>query len=435
MEDRDKSKATKSDSIVDLTPEMEVSDASQIDIIDLTDVVDGPDDIPPAASPVEEPPTETEPPAAPSSPRSTVSSAIEQEVEAAFDFVQSPIMETPPVEEPPVDHEGLMDKLSDIPGLVDDALDASGEPEDTRAVDAAEPDASDDEIIELTDIVDPAELDAAGLNMGRDDEIIDLNDIVDPSELEAAGLRMDEDDDIIELTDIVDPSELRVGAVATEPEVTADARPAASDAPAGQTAEAGLDNQEYEDLLDMIDTLDADDLLVDLAEEEARALESASDEPEVGEPEAAATDAGPEPEETPDEDSEYANLLETIDSLDPEDLLVSVDEAGLLDSGEDADAAAGDNGEMVTLTDVLNRNADETAERPPVERVGGVIREVEEETGRDVRSLTDQEVEAAVERILKTKYAETIERLIANAVEKAVSREIENLKRTMLDDD
>ena len=49
--------------------------------------------------------------------------------------------------------------------------------------------------------------------------------------------------------------------------------------------------------------------------------------------------------------------------------------------------------------------------------------------------MTDQEVEAAVERILKTKYAETIERLIANAVEKAVSREIENLKRTMLDDD
>ena len=146
-------------------------------------------------------------------------------------------------------------------------------------------------------------------------------------------------------------------------------------------------------------------------------------------------DAGLEPEETPDEDSEYANLLETIDNLDPEDLLVSVDEAGLLSPGEGADEAAGDDDELVTLTDVLNRTAAETSKRPPVERVGGVIREVEEETGRDVRTLTDQEVEAAVERILKTKYAETIERLIANAVEKAVSREIENLKRTMLDDD
>jgi hypothetical protein len=428
MEDRDKSKATKSDSIVDLTPDMEVTDAAQVDIIDLTDIVDGPDDIPPSASPAEKTPTETEPPAAPSSSGSAVSSSIEQEVEAAFDFVQSPILETPPEQEPLPDHKGLMDKLSDIPQMVDGALDAAGEQDDGTAqpadaggkdaaarTDVAEPDEGDDEIIELNDIVDPGELETAGMNLDEDDEIIELNDIVDPSELEAAGLKMDLDDGIIELTDIVDPSELQVGAVAAKPE------------------DAGFEDGEYEDLLEVIDTLDPDDLLVDLAEEAEQSPESASVDPDAGETETAALDAGPEPGDVPDEDSEYENLLETIDSLDPEDLLVSVDEAGLLDTAEDAGETDDDG--LVTLTDVLNRDAGDTAKRPPVERVGGVIREVEEETGRDVRTLTDQEVEAAVERILMTKYAETIERLIANAVEKAVNREIENLKRTMLDDD
>ena len=437
MEDRDKSKGTKSESIVDLTPDMEVTDASQIEIIDLTNIVDGPDEIPPSGVPVEETPTASEPPASRPFSGNTVSSAIEKEVEAAFDFVQSPISEATQEEPPQSDPKGLMDTLSDIPQLVDDALDDSGAQDngmeaDAEAADAAAgTDEADNEIIELTDIVDPGELEAAGLKMEEDDEIIELTDIVDPSEFEAAGLIMEEEDEIIELTDIVDPAELHVGAVAAEPEDTGAVQPAAS----GTPADAGLEDQEYEDLLEMIDTLDADDLLMDLAEEANEGLEPASREPDVEETEAAAADAaGPETGDAPDEDREYEDLLETIDSLDPEDLLVSVDEAGLLESGQEAGEADEEEG-LVTLTDVLNRNNADTVEMPPVERVSGVIREVEEETGRDVKTLTDLEVEAAVERILKTKYAETIERLIAKAVEKAVNREIENLKRTMLDDD
>jgi hypothetical protein len=434
MEDRDKSKGTKSESIVDLTPDMEVTDASQIEIIDLTDIVDGPDEIPPSGVPVEETPTASEPPASRPFSGNTVSSAIEKEVEAAFDFVQSPISEATQEEPPQSDPKGLMDTLSDIPQLVDDALDDSGAQDNGMEADAGAVDSAagaEDEIIELTDIVDPSELEAAGLKMEEDDEIIELTDIVDPSEFEAAGLIMEEEDEIIELTDIVDPAEMHVGAVAAEPEDTGAVQPAASGAP----DEAGLEDQEYEDLLEMIDTLDADDLLMDLAEEASEGPGPAAREPDVEETVAIAADAaGPEPGGEPDEDLEYEDLLETIDSLDPEDLLVSVDEAGLLESGQEAGEADEEEG-LVTLTDVLNRNNADTVEMPPVERVSGVIREVEEETGRDVKTLTDLEVEAAVERILKTKYAETIERLIAKAVEKAVNREIENLKRTMLDDD
>ena len=58
MEDREKSKATKPENIVELTPDMELTDESQVEVIDLTDIVDGPDEIPAFASPVSETPAE-----------------------------------------------------------------------------------------------------------------------------------------------------------------------------------------------------------------------------------------------------------------------------------------------------------------------------------------------------------------------------------------
>jgi hypothetical protein len=42
-------------------------------------------------------------------------------------------------------------------------------------------------------------------------------------------------------------------------------------------------------------------------------------------------------------------------------------------------------------------------------------------------------LEKAVEKILRTKYAETIEALIAKAVEKVVTRELESIKRSLMD--
>ena len=486
MEDRDKSKTAKAEDIIDLTLDMELTDESEVDIIDLTDIVDGPDEVPPPATAVIENPPASEQKTGQPSGGGTFSTAIEQEVEAAFDFVSSPILETAPREEPPSDHEGLMDKFSDIPQMVDDALDASDAPDsgaaagraldgglsEDQAAETSGPDAArtefaldeeDDEIIELTDIVDPSELEAEE----DDEEIIELTDIVDASELEAAGLIMEGDDEIIELTDIVDPSELRVGAVNTdqdqagvedqeyedlletidaldaedllvdiaeeasqEPESTSVAEDDEVPVPAADAAELDFEpgapdeDQEYEDLLETIDALDAEDLLIDIAEEAVQEPESAP-AADADEPEASA----------PDEDQEYAELLETIDSLDPDDLLVSVDEAGLLDTEESDPAATDDKDELLTLTEVLNRDAASRDQKPSAEGAGNLTREVEAETGREVRTLTEQEIEAAVERILKSKYAETIERLIANAVEKAVNREIETLKRTMLDDE
>jgi hypothetical protein len=462
MEDRDKSEAANAENIVELTPDMEVTNEFQIDIIELTDIVDGPDEVEPLASPVTE--TLPEIDQKPSQPPrgSAFSSAIEQEVEAAFDYVQSPISEATPEEQLPVAEEGLIDKFSDIPQMVDDALDASGTldaemeeaadeavqkadsqrsgtgAQDDVAADAGKLDAAqaefnldeeNDEIIELTDIVDPRELQAQDLD---DDEIIELTDIVDPRELQQGGLQTAEDDEIIELTDIVDPSELHVAAVTAEQD----------ESETVQAADAAVEDQEYEDLLEMIDNFDTEDLLVDIEDEEDQGPESISIEKEADIPEATVEDAAPlEPDGVPEEDREYAELLDTIDRLDPDDLLVSVDEAGLLAAGDSDSASPAEEqvtpeeDELMTLSDVLNRRTADEEEKPPVEDPGMFTREVEEETGRKARTLTDQEIEAAVERILKSKYAETIERLIANAVEKAVNREIEILKRNMLDDD
>ena len=49
--------------------------------------------------------------------------------------------------------------------------------------------------------------------------------------------------------------------------------------------------------------------------------------------------------------------------------------------------------------------------------------------------LSDEEIEKAIERIIRTKYAQSIEQLIASAVEKVVTREINSIKRSLLEDD
>jgi len=61
------------------------------------------------------------------------------------------------------------------------------------------------------------------------------------------------------------------------------------------------------------------------------------------------------------------------------------------------------------------------------------LNEVREAMG-GATELTDKELEDVIEKIIRTKYAETIERHIASVVEKVVTREMENLKRSLMED-
>jgi len=49
-------------------------------------------------------------------------------------------------------------------------------------------------------------------------------------------------------------------------------------------------------------------------------------------------------------------------------------------------------------------------------------------------SITDEKIEAALERVIKKVFYEKIDRLLAEAIEKTVTREIEKLKKALLED-
>jgi hypothetical protein len=265
--------AADADEVVELTQEMALDDQSQAVIIELTDPIDGPaesSETPqqPATQPVIED-TEPEEEADLDSDQPLQSADIEDQVDAAFETAQ---IESAEQTKAAAQKEQLLDRLSDIPHMVDNAVQETGaatqevqepaaEPEfdseqltrDAALIDVAmAPGEPDEEIIELTDIVDPAELDPeaqrtlvapetgdedadlldpaqivtpetsqaqvpAELSVevvdADDDDIIELTDIVDPAELQvpAQDEAAEIDDDIIELTDIVDPADLEPG--------------------------------------------------------------------------------------------------------------------------------------------------------------------------------------------------------------------------------
>ena len=48
--------------------------------------------------------------------------------------------------------------------------------------------------------------------------------------------------------------------------------------------------------------------------------------------------------------------------------------------------------------------------------------------------ITDEKIEAALERVIKKVFYEKIDGLLAEAIEKTVTREIERLKKALLED-
>lgn len=113
------------------------------------------------------------------------------------------------------DDEDLL-AMIDLADLPTSSAEAHGEP----SVEAAE----EDDIIELTDIVNPAELEQSAASVATveapDEAIIELTDIVDPAELQQTDVSAApveaQDEEIIELTDIVDPAVLQRAATPDE---------------------------------------------------------------------------------------------------------------------------------------------------------------------------------------------------------------------------
>lgn len=346
--------------------------------------------------------------------------SIEDEVDAAFDAVQFEEPQKDPEEEK---SDQLFDKLSGITQMVDDAVrqintddapqQAPAPPADdaTLTSDAAEFDAAisgedeDDEIIELTEIVDPAEVMAGEASDAGEDDIIDLVDIVDPADLEVERLAKHSDSMESEPADHIDDARLTSGAsfpdAASEPEPA----PESSDTP-DQTEEAlGLSDMEDFDM-----------------------------------------NANGETDADRTEDIDAAEMDELIREAD---LIIGEEE--FTEMAQQAEGQESNEEEIILLTDVLKKGS---GEEPLPTADSEEAKEIDEATAsnagmasdtldaapsppddKEQEVLSNGNIEAAVERLLKTKYADTIQKMVAEAVEKAVTREVENIRQGLSDQD
>ncbi|MDA8138269.1 MAG: hypothetical protein M0036_06385 [Desulfobacteraceae bacterium] len=295
--------------------------------------------------------------------------------------------------------------------------------EEDALQEAAQAQEVDDDTIELTDVVDASEL----ISMqgsdeveapGASDEEIELKDIVDPAEV-AAALKQsetetfeDEDEEVIELIDKVQkeepaaapPEELSPAEIASE-EPVLDTLPTAD-----------------EEIIELIDKVQGEALMVAPPEEEAPA-EMASEEP--------APDIAPTAEE---------EVIELVDKVQDETLTVAPPEEEApvdMPSSEGPAPVITPSEQVIHLDDVLNQvrqNKDRLVENI----TQGVEEELKETMGQEGRAeevAMGMDLEEAVEKVIRAKYGQTIEQLIATVVEKVVTREIESLKRNLLEDD
>ncbi len=315
---------------------------------------------------------------------------IEDEVDAAFEEVQS----TPP-EESPKEAPGdkLFDKLSGITQMVDNAVREIKQVESPKGSLPAPPD-------DGTITSDAAELEAAISGEDEEEEIIELTEVVDPAEAVSAGeLAAPEDDAIIDLVDIVEPDELS-GVQSNldmplEPETVSQ-----PDAPSPQTEEelalsdledfdpnATLEEQTAAE--DEFDTAEIDNLFVD---------DNLPDEKET-------TGAATTVSDQEDEDDERVILLSDVLKEGPNAGQPSAGDVTTMDKSEERPVA-----EAEMETEGLH-----SASSPP--------------NAKELEDLSNLDIEAAVEHLLKTKYADTIQRMVSEAVQKAITQEVENIKK------
>ncbi len=502
MEDHTKSNAQLKDDteqkVFDLTPEMELPDQDNIDIIDLTNVIDSAET--PAKARPEPLFTDADPekpivPEPPEAPGPDTRQPIDAEVDAAFDNIQAPVE----------NESHLFEQLSDITQQVDSVIEDNIAGDDTVAMadrpqpvttddspvaDTAEFDAAlsdagdDDEAIDLADIVQPAEIKVQAPDLTENEDTLELTDIAQPDEIEAQATDLTEDEDILELTDIAQPDEIEAQA----PDLTEDEDILElTDIAQPDEIEAQVtDLTEDEDILELTDIAQPDEIeaqVTDLTEDED--IIELTDIVRPAEIEAQATDLTEDEDileltdivqpadlqeearetEIPAHDSQPAEAGQTPETTEWADLFVNemsdsekLHEAPLSDAA-DVSAIAGaplsdfasddeDEDQVIQLTDVLRQKPKPA--RLPIEKMKMGAEEDLEATpitleqedqanalGLDLEAdaVLDQKIQAVVERIIQEKYADIIEQRIANEVENAVMREIAAIKRTLTEDD
>ena len=369
---------------------------------------------------------------------STLGSSIEQEVDAAFDAVQA----FDPAE---TSRDNQMSWGEETLELTDAIMPNQTHTNDLSTLPLTSED-DGDEIIELTEVASIEE--SAEGNLGDDDEILELTEVVqtdqpDTYAFDDIATALDENDSgILELTDMVPADD------ALEP--APDDHDILDLTDAVQT-----DQPESDTLSDMTATLNIED--IDILEPAELAptdqVEEAPAEADGIHPDDSVlelTDMVPMDDTPPEITGRVPSAEAEADSAE-EDV---IDLADILDEQEGGDEGMEGQEKILRLDDILGKRpesgtqptgetefspeyaldsrSDETDTTDAFSTLGIALDEMEDE---GFPSVSAQEVEAAVERIILKKYGASIETLIAKAVEKAVTREINSIKRTMLDDD
>jgi hypothetical protein len=249
--------------------------------------------------------------------------------------------------------------------------------------DSSKPEDAED-IIDLTDVVA-----ASGTD---DDDIIDLTEIVEENA---------DQEVVIELTDVVD--------------VPADEMPAAEETPV------------EEPVIDLTDPVVVEEVE---AEAEPVSEEDMADLSLLEDEEDAPIAAKAEAEESTSGELEFAEMELDIEERSDDQLFDSLGmnlEADLLPSEEDAGELDFNlsTQELSDAIDLLDAKLAEEPPKPPAAAEGEL---------RAPTTLQSEELEAALENVIRKMFAEKIDHLLNDAIEKTVSTEIARLKEQLLGD-
>ncbi len=331
--------------------------------------------------------------------------SIEEEVSAAFDAFQS--VPSPEKKTEDEKNDQLFDKLSGMTQMVDDAVRIRNEDDASQQNRSSSP-SSPPSIDDVTLSSDAAELEAAISADDEDDEIIELTDIVDPSEVMAGQEATSLNDDVIDLVDIVDPAELGF-----------EAREEGGTGIIGETPDPNESEPETSTPKDQESNSKPWDASMQAEEELALSDLEGLDMNEETEKGFDLSDQSP---------------IDGNDTLLGNEILM---EKALSGTDDQDEGVEGDQEEdVILLTDILKKE-------DGAKVISLADKEADEKMAKESVSMGDmvsdgksnRQIEAAVEYLLKTKYADTIRMMVSEAVEKAVAREVENMRRGLSDQD
>jgi hypothetical protein len=273
-----------------------------------------------------------------------------------------------------------------------------------------------------------------------DDEIIDLMDVAAAPQAPAPGPAveaatapgLDEaGEEVIDLMDVADT--LDADLVEAEPEVSA--------AMPEESTGTAPDEDDVIDLMDVANTPEGDTAGTALpgpdAMPEERDGTMQEDEPIIDLLEAVGPQAA-EAETTVETDDEYTDLKSRADAI-----LTGAEDAYDGETPEKASETAGPDNDVAAVEDT-EAIIDETEAPAVVDDLPEDAPNVPEPAAdpafipaspSEPVPLTEAQVEAALERTIHKIYGEKIEQLMIQAIEKTVKKEIERIKRALLEDD